>query len=190
MGRIFILVPLTQLLIFQITFSQTPILKAGLNLSTISTSGSAKNNIKPGFYLGVSTFKSISNNNLIKAELVYSQQGAKFNSKETATYSYLNMPILLSVGIGKIVHFDIGPQVGIILSGIVKGDKKEDITAKLRTLDFSLSSGFTFSLSKAIKLESRVNYGLSNTVRAPYPGTSRNFVFQAGLQIHFIKEDK
>jgi len=188
MNKFFALTLLGYLFFLQKGFAQAPNLKAGLNISTISTPSSLKNEFKPGFYLGIGMFKTLRKKNLIKGELVYSQQGAKLNSKETASYNYLNMPILFSHGIGKRIYFDFGPQVGIILSGILRGDDKVDVTAKLRTLDISLASGFTYSLSKAIKLESRVNYGLINTLRDPYPETFRNIFFQAGFQIYFIKE--
>lgn len=69
-------------------FSQVPDIKAGLSLTTITSPASPRNTFLPGFYVGVSSSKILTNNMSIVAELVYSLQGAKSGNIK-ARYSYL-----------------------------------------------------------------------------------------------------
>lgn len=84
-----------------------------------------------------------------------------------------------------------GTQVGMLFNAITKGTVKENVTAKLNTLDFALVGGLAFRITDFMKLECRVNYGLTNTVKDPVPdGSYRNIVLQAGSCFILKKKDQ
>jgi|JI10StandDraft_1071094.scaffolds.fasta_scaffold24957_3 hypothetical protein len=179
---------LLQLFLVSICSGQMPNLKAGLNVSTI-TSPSSANEFQAGFYAGVSGLKKINKSIDLKVELLYSKQGAKGGLNERARYNYLNMPLIISIYLGQDFYFDLGVQTGIILNATVANENdKQNITAELNTLDFALCSGVSYSLNEFLKIETRLNYGLTNSVRFPIPeGSYRNMVFQAGLIFNLKK---
>ena len=99
------------------------------------------------------------------------------------------MPLIISIYLGQDFYFDLGVQTGIILNATVANENdKQNITAELNTLDFALCSGVSYSLNEFLKIETRLNYGLTNSVRFPIPeGSYRNMVFQAGLIFNLKK---
>lgn len=181
---------LLYLFLISICSGQIPDFKVGLNVSTITSPG-GENKYQSGFYAGVSAFKKINESVNFKAELIYSRQGAKSSLNERARYDYLNMPLLISTDLGKSFYLDLGVLTGIIFNATVdNGDDKVNVTSELSTIDFAICSGIGYSLNNSIRLETRLNYGLTNSVRIPVPdGNCRNIVFQIGLVLDFKKKN-
>jgi hypothetical protein len=171
-------------------FSQVPDIKAGLSLSTITSPVSPRNRLLPGFYLGIASHKNLNDKISIAAEFVYSLQGAKSDDLK-ARYSYINLPLLFSFKTEDDITLNAGTQVGMLFNAFTKGTVKENITAKLNTLDLSLVGGIGIPLTDFLKLEGRINFGLTNTVRNPVPdGSYRNIVIQVGGVFMLKKKPK
>ena len=161
-------------------FSQVPDIKVGLTLSTITSPASPRNTFLPGFYLGVASHKDFTDKTSIVAELVYSLQGAK-SGELKARYSYINLPLLFSFKTEDDLILYAGTQVGMLFNALTKGTVKENITAKLNALDLTIVGGIGVPITDFLKLEGRINFGLTNTVKKPVPdGSYRNIVIQVG----------
>lgn len=180
---------LLNLFLLPICLGQISNLKAGLNVSNI-TSPNSGNEYQLGFYAGVSALKKLNKSTHLKAELLYSRQGAKNSLNERARYNYLNMPLLISIDLDKSFYLDFGVLTGIIFNATIdNGNAKENVTSELNTFDFAICSGVGYSLNKFLKLETRLNYGLTNSVRFPISdGSYRNIVFQAGVIMSLKKK--
>jgi Outer membrane protein beta-barrel domain len=186
----FFLLAMVQVITFLSSFGQSPSLRAGFNASTIMSSVSSGNRILPGFYFGVAASKVLKDKASLGVELVYSLQGTKADNVK-AKYSYINMPLLFSFGLDNKMEVCVGPQIGMIFNAVIKGSITENVTPKLNTLDLAMVGGLKFSVSDFFKIETRINYGLSNTVRNPVPdGSYRNFVIQLGGVFSFKKKTK
>jgi hypothetical protein len=179
-------------------------LKIGYNSSMLSASvnsdASAKGGIALGAYYDIKT-KSFLH---FQPEINYSSQGENENymaapngpsiGTTTVTLNYLNIPFILKFDMGKVVNFQIGPQLGILLSGREKGTiNNQPVDTDLKGVfknDFSMVLGLGFNVTRNINFGGRLNYGLNNIYSTPqgspvdYPSVSnRVFNFFVGYTL-------
>ena len=166
-------------------------LKAGMNISTIggdSENASPKIGMHAGFFSSLILSEKFS----IRPEIVISNQGSRDseNSETRSSYWYLNAPFIIRYQEESPVFFDLGIQVGTIISANFKEDgEKENVTSQLENFDLSVSAGIGYDISETISIEARYNHGLTNTSRNPeFEGdTFPNRVLQFSLAYVLFK---
>lgn len=165
--------------------------KGGINSSILN--GSIQN-VRTGLNIGIFYKAHLGKNFYFRTELYYSGQG-QFekldNSKTETSVRYLNMPFLLEYG--KKFSFVIGPQIGLLISGMSKetinGQRvKENLRQGLYDADIGLSLGTSLKISKDLKIGARFNQGFSNIKIASGPPVFRNAVLQVYLEFALISK--
>lgn len=140
-------------------------LKAGANFSNFSDTKDADMSSKTGFQFGA--FAAIRLGNIgIQPELLYSQQGAKFD-REKIDLNYVNVPVVLKYYIINGLNLQVGPQFGFIVDdnvGKVFGEIDESVKAN----DFYLSGlvGVGLDLPFGIRLDGRYNFGIDKALKS------------------------
>jgi len=152
--------------------------KVGLNISKEYSGVKLTDeglDFRTGLNLGVFGRYEIGNGFDIQAELLYSQQGSKYNVPivdvlgtpvdrsgfKTLTH-YLNIPLLLKYYPISCLYIEAGPQVGFCI------DKSESlfgsIDDKYKTIDFSLAGGIGYNIGSGLSVNARYNYGFTQVI--------------------------
>ena len=169
----------------QITLKPT----AGINLASITDSNDPKMRI--GLIAGVEAEYGVAENFGITAGVFYSQQGVKFDGKESstlyadgqlvggttfegkATYKldYINVPIMAQFYPVKGLAIKAGLQPGFLLSQKAKGDMlignnsweefEKTGTDGMKKFDLSIPLGLSYEISDFV-IDARYNLGLTN----------------------------
>jgi outer membrane protein OmpA-like peptidoglycan-associated protein/opacity protein-like surface antigen len=98
--------------------------------------------------------------------------------------SYLSLPLLLNIHLGKAVALSVGPQADFLLSV----DDSRDVNTKddLKSSSFALTAGIEFAPHEVIELYGRYVHGLTNMDNTGNPNTVGewyNQSFQAGVKL-------
>ena len=139
-----------------------------------------------GFHGGFYYERIISSYFSIQPELTISLQGAAFDrSNDTKlNYTYLNIPLLGKFYLVDDLAFEIGPQLGVLLSAKEVSDFGNiDISDQVRNTDFSVIFGLGYKYRGRTSLTFRYNLGISNTnlQDVVYEARLTNRVFQISL---------
>lgn len=173
--------PVTNLL------AQNTLIKAGINISSLA--GLEEQGDLIAYHIAVGGLKNISDNVSLKHELIFSVQGSKLSADgDKLVYHYLNMPLLLNARCGKNVSLDAGPQLGVVLRAMEKGNSDRDITANLNTVDLSFCIGVNYMLTQNFFTEGRFNLGITNLSRVSESNGYRNAVFQGSVGYYFNRK--
>jgi Outer membrane protein beta-barrel domain len=166
--------------------------KAGGNFSTLTGDVDGAQTLfgfNAGAYVKLPLARFVS----LQPELVYSGQGATYNTgdgTESQHLNYVNVPILLKFAHRSGLYLETGPQAGFLLSANDKlAGNSTDIKSDLKSADFAWVFGFGFKVPRSpLGIDFRYNAGLSNIVsdQQVNPGgntqtTVHNGVFQIGL---------
>ena len=95
----------------------------------------------------------------VQPEMLYSQQGNKTANGRTRM-DYLNIPVLFRYQLNEMVHLDLGPQAGFLLTA--KDANGDDFKDALSGFSFSIASGLGVDLSSGFTFAARYNGGISN----------------------------
>ncbi len=175
--------------------------KAGMSLALLDglINGSAQ--FKPGLAVGAFARWRPSARFAIQPELVFSQQGTDVSNsysgnsaKSQINLSYLNVPVLLKIYLGNVVNLQVGPQVGLLLSGRRTGQvgyysgssgngyitTDEDVAKNYRG-DLALCGGLGVDLKNGLLFSARLNYGLTDINNNEADKTSRQYLGIGGL---------
>lgn len=171
---------LISVILFSVTVSSAQWnfgVKAGLNLSTLTSEGNSLFNFKPSVYLGAMSCYDINSFLSVQGEFIYSRQGANFvinedfnsNSKFHNRVNYLNIPILAKFRLlDDRLGLYVGPQIGFMVnSSIVEfgGGQKVTNTDYITDADFAMCFGISYSVCRSVDVEFRYNAGLTNIIR-------------------------
>jgi len=160
-------------------------LKVGANFATVTGSDATGAKSTIGFNGGVMGKIPLTDMLSLQPEIVYSGQGAKADdgSGGTATVhlNYINVPVLLTYTLSEGVFFQLGPQVGFLMSAKAsEGGNSVDIKSAYKSTDFGLAVGAGYLASGNIGINARYNLGLAN-IGNGNPGSLKNSVIQVGL---------
>jgi len=172
-------------------------LKAGLNLTDIAVSESK---IKSGVNGGIfGEFKF--NNFAIQPEFLFSMQGANSNSVieegisfiPKYSFNYFNIPLILKYYVIDGLAIEIGPQLGILLSGKTSASingvsASVDMKNYMKDIDFSLNFGASYQLPYLpLGFYTRYSLGVTDIVKEVELGEEpgKNRVFQVGVFVKF-----
>ena len=158
-------------------------LKGGVNLSNYNEN--INGNSRVGLHVGaLAHIHTINPRLAIQPEIVYSQQGADFNSGVDKV-DYINIPVLLQyIGRGGL-RLETGPQVGALVSAKFEDneDNEYSIKNRFKQSDFGWAFGIGFLATSGLGLDARYNLGLSDIAKGP--GKVNNRVWQFGLFYQF-----
>ena len=140
--------------------------KGGLNSFTFSESEFKS---RTSFHLGGYYTVMLSDKFALQPELLYSQQGAKFEAdlgflgKIEATYAmnYISLPIMAKYYVTEGLDFHAGPVIGILISSSFSGTGGAVST---NTLDVMFGIGAAYQLSMGLNFGLRYNLGLTETI--------------------------
>lgn len=164
-------------------FAQNTFVKGGINISSIA--GIEEKGSLTGFHVGVGGIRQFSSRLGLKHELIFSQQGTRINDDNKLLYYFLNAPILLNMQAGKRFSFNVGPQVGMTLKVLAKGERNIDLTATTSTIDISACLGVGYRITDRFFAETRFNVGLTDLARTDEPRMYTNAVFQGSVGYYF-----
>jgi len=183
-------------------------IKAGLNLSSMTTDGNDDKNLKPGFHLGVFNKAQVSESFAIQPELLYSVKGLKYNFDESMfadgetkfNLHYLELPVKLVFNLSKDFEFQVGPYVSYLLSANVDTDadildfleldSEDEIDRKrFNAFDYGLTAGLGFDLDPII-ISLNYNLGLNPVAKEDEPsrdilGDAKNTTIMLSVGLKF-----
>lgn len=139
--------------------------KAGLNIADFGgdaeTSGS-----RTGFHVGVIAEFKLTEQFSIQPELLYSMQGAKYETvidfdivEQDMKLDYLNVPIMAKYYLFEGFSIQAGPQVGFLMSAKAED---EDVKDSFKSIDFALNGGVGYELPLGVFFQARYSAGLAN----------------------------
>lgn len=142
-------------------------IKGGLNVYNINNDNGAKYDAKPGLNLGLIGHIHLAPQLALQPEIVYSAQGAKFNSIAGETkinLGYINVPVLLQYMFDNGFRLQAGPQIGFLVNAkSVTGGTSTNIKNDLKSVDFALGAGVGYvHVPSGFGVDARYNIGLSN----------------------------
>jgi len=188
--RILILIGLTVLVCKMVSAQEIKWgVKAGANLSTLSTDLSGEKYLVGYHFGGFAEFK-LSEKFFIQPEFLYSLEGAKIDDsfsfedegatfgidyKETIKLTYLQLPVIMKYRVAEHLNFEFGPQVGLLLNAKSDYDVtiwfdneelsesgSEKIKDQIKSLDFALNFGLGYEFNNNMFIQGRYHLGLSN----------------------------
>lgn len=176
--------------------------KAGLNLASISGDGTDGLDGRTSFHFGGLVEIELTDMFAIQPEVLFSSQGAKEEGSESefgSTYSYkdiyklnyLNLPVMLKVYVVEGFAFELGPQLGFLISAKDEyeyssdgesdsGD--EDIKDEFKGTDIGAGFGASYKLGNGLFFSGRYVLGLTDINEESLDGISpKNSVVQFSL---------
>ncbi len=139
-------------------------IKAGANFSNFSDVKGVNMSNKTGFQIGA--FAGFKAGKIgIQPELLYSQQGAKFNHDDVKL-DYVNVPIMLKYYLISGLNVQVGPQFGFVVDDNI-GKVFNGIESGVKSNSFDLSGlvGLGLDLPFGIRIDGRYNFGLSKALK-------------------------
>lgn len=158
-------------------------IKAGANFANISdvSDFSSKTGFQAGIFAGIKFTDKVG----IQADMLYSQQGAKFKFGDF-DLTYINVPIVVKYYLIQGLNIQAGPQFGFIVDDKISvdlGDVTNDAKAKNFDLSGVVGAGYDFPFG--IRLDARYNFGLTEV--SEIDGTDgKNSVFSVALGYSFL----
>lgn len=161
--------------------------KGGVNVSNFTGTnwGDVKEKSLIGFHAGAFVSFFLGNNFAIQPEVLFSSQGAKYESatsKGNLKINYINVPILAKYRFANGFYLEAGPQIGFRES-----DLKNEGTVEnhIKNTDLSLAGGLGFHSKMGLGIGARYTAGLSKVgdydASNPLNPDYKNGVFQLSL---------
>lgn len=162
-------------------------IKGGINAANFNFDPSQNTDGRLGLHLGLLAHIHLSEHLAIQPEAVISGQGAEYGDDEENKFTYLNIPVLAQVMVGKGFRLQTGPQLGFLMSAKAEnGDTEVDIDDNFNKVDFSWAFGASYIFPSNFGLDARYNLGVSN-VNENDNVKIRNRVWQFGVFYQFRK---
>ena len=133
--------------------------KLGANFSEFDKAKGMSMSNKTGFQMGGYLMLPLGNFAL-QTELLYSQQGAKLNSKDI-NLDYVNVPLLAKFYLMPKLNLHVGPQFGFVVK-----DGLDKIYSELKAETFDISGIAGLGLNVfGFNIEARYNFGLEKVIK-------------------------
>lgn len=136
-------------------------IKAGVNFATISDVTDAES--KTGFVVGAFAGFKLGEKFGVQADLLYSQQGAKFDAGDI-DLSYVNVPVVAKYFVTDKFNIQLGPQFGFVVDdniskvlGDIAEAEKTDVTGVV---------GVGLHLPFGLRADARYNFGLTDILKS------------------------
>ena len=132
-------------------------IKAGVNFANLPDATSAEN--RTGFTGGIFAGVKFNDKVGIQADLLYSQQGAEFDT-DKIDLNYVNVPVVLKYFLIQGLNIQAGPQFGFVVDDNVRNVTQN--IADSESFDLTGIIGVGYDLPLGLKLEGRYNFGLTD----------------------------
>lgn len=161
--------------------------KAGANFSKLSGDFLINSTARTGFHIGGFVDIPFTDKLSFKGELLYSQRGNTFkgpifvnsspnapatslDSKITQKLDYLSVPLLASIKVIPSLSFEVGPQLGLLVSNTLTSEVSENdffedgegTAGNYNDFDVALSGGATFMLESGLLFQARYVFGITD----------------------------
>jgi Outer membrane protein beta-barrel domain len=153
-------------------------IKAGANFANITDATGLTN--KTGFVVGVFAGAKLNDKLGIQGDLLYSQQGAKFDAGEI-DLNYVIIPVVIKYYITESLNLQAGPQFGFV----VDDNFKEVFIGVSEAESFDLTGvvGAGFEFPFGIRVSGRYNFGLTDIMKS---GDGKNTVATVAVGYSFL----
>lgn len=163
--------------------------KGGLNLYNIQNDNDAKYDTKTGFHLGMLLHFHVASHFAIQPELLYSAQGAKYNTgigDINLKLEYANVPFMFQYMFDNGFRLEAGPQIGFLTNAKSEFNGSDsDVKDDIKKVDFAIGAGVGYiNPSSGWGVDARYNHGVSN-INENGSVNSYNRGFQFGLLYQF-----
>lgn len=143
-------------------------LKAGGNLSGFTTNDFLSTDVF-GLQVGAIGVKNFNRNFAAQVELVFNQKGGIFevpfsDSNPEIKLNYVSIPILGKTYLSNNITFELGPEIGFLVSKSTTSVGGFEGLDQLKSLDLGASAGFSFQFYSGLVIQTRYTYGLSKLV--------------------------
>ncbi len=171
-------------------------IKAGLNVSMLTGNANEIMSSNNGFFAGTLLEFKILGKIAIQPELLFSAQGAKFESKNltfatTRKMNYLILPIMFKYYPKVGLFVEAGPQAGFLISAnqdvenrITNVTTSENLKEATKDFDMSANIGIGYDLFDKVVVQVRYCIGLTNTSTIENTDM-KNGVFQLSVGYKF-----
>lgn len=156
--------------------------KIGMNVSTITGDDVSNIDSKTGFVLGATSEISFTDKFSVQPELLFSQQGARFEGNFTVDLNYLTLPIMAKYYVAKGFSVEAGPQFSFLVKDEVIFEDNTTSDTNAKNFDLMANVGLGYQLENGIFLQTRYNLGLLSIADDT---DNKNGVFQIALGFQF-----
>lgn len=153
-------------------------IKAGMNFASINDAGEGLDT-RTGFHAGVFLGLKFNDKVALQPELLYSQQGAEFDSGKFEL-DYVNIPVIFKYYLVQGLNLQVGPQFGFVINDKISFD---GIAEEAEKFDLSGILGAGYDLPLGLRIDARYNFGFSDVVK---DGDGKNGVFSLALGYSFL----
>jgi hypothetical protein len=133
-----------------------------------------------GFQIGPVLELGIGETLAIDIGAMFSSKGAKDDSDVTSRLNYLEVPVLLHLGLAGGLYFEIGPSFGYLLSASADDN---DISEDIKDFDLGAIGGVGFSFG-SLRADLRYNLGMLD-INDISDESIKNGVWTVGVSIFF-----
>lgn len=149
--------------------------KAGFNVSSLSSTGDISYGSKPGFHAGVVAEIPFSDKILLQPEVLVALQGTGSGLGNDINLFYLSIPVAAKYNIWDELYIEAGPQLGVKLSDNID-------VLDTNAIDIGLVVGAGYRLNDNFYFQLRFNPGFVNVIEN---SSSKNRVLQVSA-IYFF----
>ena len=114
--------------------------------------------------------------------LVYATMGAEFQSQYKDNLDYLQLPVCLNIKVVEKLSFQIGPQVGYLISA---NFDDVDYVDTLNPIDYGLTGGLQFHFQNNLGITGKFYQGLANINSDTGIGEVNNTSYSFGVFYSF-----
>lgn len=156
--------------------------KGGINIANVSNFG---DDPRIGGNVGVFLHAQLNPNWCLQPEVLYSSQGARYNSPDaerTLALNYVQVPVMFQYFPVKQFYLELGPQVGFLTNADIKNPntgRKLSVSDSYKKADLDLAVGAGIKVTQRFGFYARYNFGLTNISKDDNL-TYRNQVGQVG----------
>jgi hypothetical protein len=163
--------------------------KAGANVADLHSTATNNIDARTSVYVGGLAHIHLNKYLAVQPELMYSCQGAEWNTNQfeyTWRLNYVTLPVLLQYMFDNGFRLQTGPQLGLLASAKRKsGGTITDVKSDYTSADFSWSFGAGYLTSTGVGIDARYNLGINDINNTGSGDRLQNRVFQIGLFYQF-----
>ena len=180
-----------------IAFGQQFGAKAGVNVSSLTSTNELDSKSKTGFYAGIFMNAPLASNFSIQPELLYENSGAKASTFSNVdvkqNLDYIAIPVMFQYNATPELYFEAGPKFSFLVNNKFTSDNAtvENLLNQAvnkdsySTFDFGLGLGAGYYFTPNIGINVRYMAGLTDIYKDNKGDAVKNSAFQAGLSFKF-----
>lgn len=150
-------------------------IRGGVNFASILNENIGGVKGRTSFNVALVTEIETSPSTAFQAEIMYSGQGFKYEGgiieggiipKDTYRLDYLNIPLVFKYYIQEGFSFEVGPQVGFLLSAKTS-ETDINVSRAFTDASFDILFGFGYKFDNGFNVNARYNLGMTDIWKGP-----------------------